>query len=114
MANLLNQNPMILTGSTATSYKSQTAGTLGAAPKNLNTVQGTLLTLVVEKLYWENPATIGDLILIGDPISGLELARLRCEVAGQSQVLDWSANPKIWQDFEINTFGSGTLYIYTR
>ena len=114
MANLLNQNPIIITGSMATSYKAQVAGGIGAAPRNLPTGQGTLLTLVVEKIYWRNPASVGDTISIGDPISGLELANLRCEVNGQSQVLDWTANPKIWQDFEINSFPSGTLYIYVR
>lgn len=103
MANNLFANPMVITGSMATSYKTQVASQIG-----------TLFTLIVEKVYWFNPATIGDVVNIGDPISGLTLLNLRCEAANQSQIIDWTANPKIWQDFEIDTFSSGTLYIYTR
>lgn len=105
MANNLFANPMVITGSMATSYKTQMA----VAGKI-----GTLFTLIVEKIYWENPITPGDQVTIGDPNSGLTLLNLRCENANQSQVLDWTANPRLWQDFEIDTFGSGTLYIYTR
>jgi hypothetical protein len=103
MANSLASNPIIITGSLATSYKTQTAAGLG-----------TLRTLIVEKVYWANPGTIGDTINIGDPISGLSLLALRCEVAAQSQLIDWTANPKLWQDFEISAVPSGTLYIFTR
>ena len=67
-----------------------------------------------EKIEWLSPVTIGDTIIIGDPISGLELAKFVCEVALQSQILDWTANPRIWQDFEINSVPSGTLKIWTR
>jgi hypothetical protein len=105
MANNLFANPMVITGSLATSYKAQMAGA-GEI--------GSLFTLRIEKVYWENPGTIGDTITIGDPISGLTLLALRCEVANQSQLIDWTSNPKLWQDFEINSFPSGTLYIYTR
>lgn len=102
MPNNLAANPMVISGS-VTGYKTLTASALG-----------TLRTLIVEKLYWENPATIGDSFTIGDPISGLVLAAFRCEVANQSQLLDWTSNPKMWQDFAIDAFPSGTLYIYTR
>jgi len=87
----------------AQSYKAAVAATLG-----------TLFTLRVEKIYWFNPAAIGDVVNIGDPISGLTLLNLRCEVANQTQVIDWTPNPRLWQDFEIDTFGSGTLYIFCR
>ena len=103
MANNLVANPIVLTGSMSQGYKAATASALG-----------TLQTLKVEKIYWENPGTIGDTITLGDPISGLTLLALRCEVANQSQLIDWTSNPKLWQDFEINSFPSGTLYIYTR
>jgi hypothetical protein len=105
MANNLFANPMVITGSMATSYKTQMA----AAGKI-----GTLFTLIVEKILWLNPQTAGDMVNIGDPNSGLTLLQLRCENANQSQVIDWTANPKLWQDFEIDTFGSGTLFVYTR
>ena len=103
MANNLLANPMQISGSMAQGYKAATAASLG-----------TLRTLVVEKLEWLSPATIGDTIVIGDPVSGLELAKFVCEVALQTQILDWTANPRIWQDFEINSFPSGTLKIFTR
>lgn len=103
MANNLLANPMVLTSSMSQGYKAATASALG-----------TLRTLIVEKIYWFNPAVAGDQINIGDPISGLTLLNLRCESANQSQVIDWTANPKLWQDFEIDTFNSGTLYIFTR
>ena len=103
MANTLNANPMVITGSLATSYKTATASSLG-----------TLRTLMIEKVYWENPLNVGDTITIGDPNSGQALLVLRCEVANQSQLIDWTANPKLWIDFEINAFPSGTLYLYTR
>jgi hypothetical protein len=103
MANNLLANPMQISGSMASSYKTATASALG-----------TLRTLKVEKLEWLSPGTVGDTIVIGDPISGLELANFVCETALQSQLLDWTANPKLWQDFEINSFPSGTLKIWTR
>ena len=103
MANTLTSNPMVITGSMASGYKAATASALG-----------TLRTLMIEKIYWANPLTIGDQVIIGDTITGETLVALRCEVANQPQIIDWTARPKLWADFEINTFGSGTLYIYTR
>lgn len=103
MATNLFTNPMVITGSLAQSYKTSVASQIG-----------TLFTLVVEKIYWENPTNVGDQVLIGDPASGATLLNLRCETANQSQIIDWTANPKVWRDFEINTFNSGTLFIYTR
>lgn len=103
MANNLTANPMKLDSSMAQSYKAATAASLG-----------TLQTLKIEKIYWMDPATAGDQVTIGDPASGETLLNLRCEAAGQSQIVDWTANPKLWRDFEINVFNSGVLYIYTR
>lgn len=101
MANLLNQNPIILTG-TQTSYKAAVAASLGA-----NWV------LRVTKIYWYNPIIAGDVALIIDPASGQNLERLRCEAANQSQIIDWSANPKIWRDFAVVQLDSGILEIHT-
>ena len=109
----LQANPIVITGSMATSYKTQLAAAAPNAGKN-NTSYGTLTTLIVEKIYWANPASVGQSITIGDPISGLTLAYLQCEVAGSAILLDWQSNPKIWQDFELNSMPSGTLYIYLR
>lgn len=108
MANNFQSNPIVITGSMG-SYKAAIALAKGSGG-----LASTLTTLIIEKIYWENPLTIGDSVSIGDPISGAVLLLLRCEVANQSQLIDWTANPKIWQDFEINSFVSGTLYIYTR
>jgi len=102
MANLLNQNPIIITG-TQTSYKAAVAATLGS-----------LFTLRVEKWYWRTPANVGDICLVIDPANGVERLRLRCEVAGQSILVDWTANPKIMSDFAIVQFDSGELEIHTR
>lgn len=97
----------------ATSYKTQLAAASPAGGIN-NTSYGTLTTLKVEKVYWFNPLTVGDIVDIGDPVSGLTLLNLRCEVANQSQIIDWTSNPKLWQDFQIDEFSSGTLFIYCR
>lgn len=94
---------MVITGSMAQGYKASVAASLG-----------TLFTLKVEKVYWKSPVAQNDQVTIGDPASGLTLLNLNCESAGQSQIVDWTADPKIWRDFEINRFDSGTLYIYTR
>ena len=93
------------------SYKAAIAANLASGG-----LKSTLTTLIVEKIYWENPQTVGDTISIGDPISGTVLLLLRCEVANQSQLIDWTSNPKIWQDFSINMFADAgsNLYIYTR
>lgn len=108
MANNFQTNPIVITGSMG-SYKAAIALAKGSGG-----LGNTLTTLLVEKIYWENPITVGDGVSIGDPISGNILVVLRCEVANQSQLIDWTSNPKLWQDFSIDSFVSGTLYIYTR
>jgi hypothetical protein len=47
----------------------------------------------IRKLYWRNPANVSDTMTIIDPFSGITLLRLRCEVASQSQLIDWTAVP---------------------
>lgn len=98
----LTANPIVITGSLATSYKTQTAASLG-----------TLTTLIVERLIWVNPGASKSLS-IGDPTSGEVLWTRRSNSAGDDVETDWTANPRIWQDFELNSFPGGTLYIFTR
>jgi hypothetical protein len=53
-------------------------------------------------------------VILVDPQTGRTLIALRCEVAGQSQLVDWTAAPVLWRDFQAQTVGSSTVYIYTR
>ena len=103
MSNLF-VNPIIITGDLATSYKTQMAAT-GKI--------GTLFTLVVERIRWVDPG-ISKTISIGDPLSGAVLFSAKSNTAGEDVDVDFTANPQLWQDFEINAFPSGTLYLYTR
>ena len=105
MANSYLQNPVIINTAMASGYKALTA-TVGAGGL------GTFSTLLIEKIYWENPITLGDTVNVEDPITGQTLIALRCESAGISQVFDWTAKPKRWADFEVNQISSGTLYVY--
>jgi hypothetical protein len=102
MANLLNSNPIIITGVLA-SYKAAVAATLG-----------TLFTLRIERIFWRTPNIAGDVCLITDPANGANKMRLVCEVTKISQIVDWSANPKMWSDFCVDQLDSGELEIYTR
>jgi hypothetical protein len=111
MANNLVANPMVITGSLATSYKAQLAAANPGAGIN-NTSFGTLHTLLVDRIEWLSPATIGDTVTIGDPVSGAVLDKFVCETALQSQVHDFTPYPRVWQDFELNSMPSGTLYIF--
>lgn len=103
MANNLFANPMVITGSLVTSYKTQMASKIG-----------TLFTLIVTRIRWVNPG-ISQSLNIGDPLSGLVLWSGKSNTAGEDIDEDFTANPQIWQDFEIDAFpGGGALYIYTR
>lgn len=103
MANLLSQNPIIITAAMSSSYKASVAATLG-----------TLFTLRVEKLYWENAVTKGDRVRIIDPQSGNELASFYNVANGSDYVADYTPNPRIWADFMVNQIDSGTIKLYTR
>jgi len=98
MSNLLNQNPIILTATLA-SYKAAVATSQGS----------TIGPLRVTKVYWLDPATIGDQAILVDPRTGNVLEQFRCEVAGQSQII----HPKVplWKDFELLQIDSGTIEI---
>jgi hypothetical protein len=104
MANSLTTNPIVLTQAMTSGYKAGVAASLGSP----------LGPVRVEKIYWENPGTVGDTIILVDPQTGRTLIALRCEVAGQSQLVDWTAAPVLWRDFQAQTVGSSTVYIYTR
>jgi hypothetical protein len=115
-------NPIVVTGSMATSYKTQlaaavpNAGIYGIAGKGAGVITGsygTLTALKIAKIEWLSPVTVGDQVNIGDPNSGLTLLNLVCEVALQSQIIDWTASPVLWNDFEIDRMNSGTLYLWT-
>ena len=100
MANSLNQNPIILTG-TQTSYKAAVA----AVPN-----QGSPIELRVARVEYYAPAAVGDTALIIDPASGRELVKFTCEVALQSQILPIN---ELWSDFAVVQLTSGTLKIFT-
>lgn len=106
MSNLLS-NPIVITGSVV-GYKSQTASALGS-----------LRTLIVERILWVNPPA-SSFISIGDPISGTILwtrqtgATNTTNQASPDIDENWTTNPRLWQDFAIDAFPGGTLYIFTR
>ena len=106
-------NPIVITGEMATSYKTQLAAASPSAGIN-NTSYGTLTTLTIKKVYWLNPGGVGDTVSFGDPQSGKVLLSLRAEVANQSILIDWTASPIIWGDFEMTQTGTstGTVYVY--
>lgn len=113
MANNLLAQPMVINSSLATSYKSQ----LSAASPNAginNTSYGTLHTLIIKRLYWENPGN-SQVLNIGDPTSGEILYNMKSSSTGNDVDSGWLPEPILWQDFEINAFpGGGTLYIWYR
>lgn len=103
MPNILSNNPIIITSTMASSFKSSVAATLG-----------TLFTLRVEKIYWENAVTVGDRVRIIDPGSGNELASFYNVATGSDYVVEYAPNPRLWQDFRVSQIDSGTIKIYTR
>lgn len=103
MPNLFSQNPIIITSVMSSSYKSLVAASLG-----------TLFTLRVEKIYWEDAIKAGDRVRIIDPQSGNELSSFYNVAAGSNYVADYTPNPRIWADFMVNQIDSGTLKLYLR
>lgn len=102
MPNVLTANPVVITG-VQPSYKAAVAASLGA-----------FYNLRIEKVYWETPVTVGDTVTITDASGSQTILNLRCEVAAQSEIVDWSANPRYVADFAVPQISSGTLYIYLR
>jgi hypothetical protein len=112
MPNSVTRNPMVITGSLP-SFKAALAA---AAPGGgiQNSSFGTLQTLIVERWKWSNPGT-SQTLSIGDPVSGEVLELLRSDSSGDDVIVDLTANPKIIDDFSVNSFaGGGALYVYTR
>jgi hypothetical protein len=97
MANLLFQNPIIITGP-QTSFKAAVAAVLG-----------TLFTLRVARVEFYQPTAVGDTAIIIDPASGKEWLKFTCETALQSQILPVN---ELWSDFAVDQINSGTLKIF--
>lgn len=103
MANILTQNPIIITSVMTSSFKSSVAATLG-----------TLFTLRIEKIYWENATAIGHFLRIIDPGGGNSLAEIYSVAANASYWIEYNQNPKLWQDFRVSQLDSGTCFLYLR
>jgi hypothetical protein len=99
----LTTNPIVIGAVMASDYKSQVLASLGS-----------LFTLRIEKIFWENAVTKGDYARIIDPGSGNEIATIYNVSANSSYVIDYTPNPRIWQNFRVDQLDSGTLRIYTR
>jgi hypothetical protein len=85
-----------------TSYKAQT-----------NAALGSFQYLMIEKILWETPLTVGDQIIFQDNFNNV-LTALTCDTANISQCLDWSPKPKRWADFLLTKISSGTVYLFVR
>jgi hypothetical protein len=96
----LNSNPILVTGS-VTGYKASTQA-----------AQGTLRTLIVQRLRWVNPG-VSQSLSIGDPVSGGILEMMKSNTAGEDVEIDYIPE-RFWQDFAIDIFPGGTLLIFTR
>jgi hypothetical protein len=64
----------------------------------------------VTSIYWYNPTTVGHAAVVQDE-NNRDLARFRCEVANQSQVLHVDRGVVV---LNVPTLDSGVLYIYMR
>lgn len=100
MSNLL-VNPLVITATMASGYKASTLAALGS-----------FQYLLVEKLYWYKPVTPGDQCVVEELTAGNILAQFNCETANNSQLIDWTAKPKRWADFQVTKLDSGVLYVY--
>ena len=84
------------------SYKAAVASSLG-----------TKFTLVVTRLRWVTPGASHSLS-VTDPNSGTVLAQLDSDAGGGDVDMDWTAYPRIWDDFSIGVPAAGKLFVYTR
>lgn len=103
MANVYTDDPILIDTKFSSSFKAAYSTARGA--------NDTLWTLRVGSIYWFNPANVGDVALITDPLSGRELCIFRCETANQSQLIQVN---KIWSDFVVPQLDSGRLKITLR
>ena len=69
-------------------------------------------TVVFRRVYWLNPVTPGDTVVIQNASGTTELS-LRCESANQSQFLDFeNEGLEVVGGYKVSTIASGTLYLY--
>lgn len=98
MANLLNQNPIIITSALPLGWKAGTSASLG-----------TLFVLRVQRVEWFSPNAVGDQAVITDTQSGIEKLRFKCETALTSQIIPVN---ELWADFAVPQIDSGVLKIF--
>lgn len=66
------------------------------------------------KIYWENPTTIGHILVVKDKDDNIILS-LRAEVANGSQVFDFQQWPGSWfNGIKVTDLQSGKANIYLR
>jgi len=95
MANSLTTNPLTITAAMAASLKN----TAGAIPTNG--------PIIIDEIYWLNPASVGDMLVISDgQVTGIKT--FRCESANQSQLV---YNQGKYNDLQVLTISSGTAVI---
>lgn len=103
MANSYTQNPIVITSTMSSGYKSLVASALGSP-----------ISLLIDKINWSDAVGTSDVLSIVDPDNGNILLEIANKVANTTWWVDWSPRPKLWRDFKVSTIGSGTLYIFTR
>ena len=88
------------------------ANNVTTSPLIIDTVASPVGTTsgYVEYVYWYNPTSIGHVAVVQDE-NDRDIARFRCEVANQSQILHVGRDVG---EINVPTLGSGTLYIYLR
>lgn len=96
MFNNFSNSPMILDSVMPSTYRN-------SSPVNN-------LSVYPLRIYWFNPATIGDTFQFQAP-DGSDLFDGRCEAAGQSQYFDVAPGTE-WKDWKLATLASGKLYLY--
>ena len=83
--------------------------------RKVTTADSTAVTgqVKVRKFYWKSPATIADTCVIQDG-AGNEVVTLVCEVALQSQVVDFDSPGLEFKStgIKVSTLASGNLYYY--
>ena len=83
--------------------------------RKVTSADGAVVTgqMNIRKLYWKSPATIADTCVIQDS-AGNEIITLVCEVALQSQVVEFPQEGFYIKPagMKVSTLASGNLYIY--
>ena len=94
-------NPILIDSPMTESWKMEVANSLGSP-----------LTLQIVKVEYYKPVTIGDTVTIVNASNGQNLLDFTCEVALQSQIVDFTAKPLLWSDFSVTRIDSGILKIW--